>query len=269
MKFFLIPLILLTLKLNCGAITADEIVQRAVEADKKNQELSETYIYEEKIVSQVLDKKGNISKSREKSVLVAAETGISYEFIPGDDGDRLLIAGTTVKTDALTSNDIKKSKAKKLKNPVKLYTESMQMQDLAAKYDFALEGEETVNGVATYRLAFKPKTQKTKEKSKADKVMNHLMGTLWISKSDYAIVSCSASLAKAVNMAWFFARIRDVDLHYNAHRLPSGVWMPKDLTLYFNSRSLVFGNYQKQTATMSGFRVLQKTTPKSTKAKML
>ncbi len=242
----------------------DDLVAKIIKAEEANDQLSSQYIYEETITIDKLDKKGNVRKSRTTKFLVISNPGITYQLKSIDDtGEQILVAGrplnptsTSIATKGSSSPSTQQGpKQQRIKNAPLQYSESLQMSELVKRYDFTYAGEQTIKNSVCHVLSFTP-SKKLKAKSRVQKVLNNLTGKLWIDKKDHIIKACEAELDKSLSLAWPFATLRELKISYLGTRLPSGVWMPEELSLETSSRIFVGRSYQKQTARMSGYRKL-------------
>ncbi|MDK3161917.1 hypothetical protein QPK87_36010 [Kamptonema cortianum] len=247
-----------------SSANVDQLVAKIIRAEEENDRKSSHYVYEETITIEKLDKNGNIKKSRTKKFLVVSNPGITYELTSlADSGEKILVAGRAFTPPGSASVAVKGSSTAsvqeggpqphRVKNTPLQYSESIQMSELARRYEFTYGGEEKIGSHDCYVLHFAP-SKKIKPRSRIQKVLNHLTGKLWIDKQDHMIKACQASLDKSLSMAGPFATLRSLEINYQGIKLPGKVWMPSELSLQTTSRVFMGKSSQRQVARMSGYR---------------
>jgi len=99
--------------------------------------------------------------------------------------------------------------------------------------------DEVVDGRLCRKIAFRPKTGQP-YRGREEKVANHLEGVLWIDRQDYSLVKNTGRLTKAVEVAWFFAEVEEIEFSFSSTTLPNGQVGPKEIRYRFKVQVFPF-----------------------------
>jgi hypothetical protein len=116
-------------------------------------------------------------------------------------------------------------------------------QELSKAFDFALSGEQQLNGFAVYvlqatpRPGYRPPTLETQ-------VLTGMKGTLWIDKKSYQWVKIEAEVIHPVSIVGFLARV-EPGTRFELEKAPvsDGVWLAKHFSMRSHAKILSVFNH--------------------------
>jgi hypothetical protein len=128
-------------------------------------------------------------------------------------------------------------------------------EELVAKYEFVILGEEVVGGRPVYVLSFQPKSKNLPVRRKLDYVLNRIAGKVWIDQEDYEIAEAEMRLTESAQLWWgLVASLRGFSAAFEQTRLPDGCWFTKHFDTTIDARFLFSTIHQKQEAWFSDFK---------------
>ena len=111
-------------------------------------------------------------------------------------------------------------------------------QDLYEKYNFTMLPPDKD---ATYLISFEPKKKKLRQRSRVEKILNHLSGKVWVD-AGYNLLRVEARLTDTVSFGLgLFAKIENIELEYTQQKYEEA-WLPATLFLQFKARVALFKN---------------------------
>ena len=127
-------------------------------------------------------------------------------------------------------------------------------RELFNRFLVSLEGEEPVNERPAWVLNFHPKPGDKPERTRAERVINHVSGKIWIDQQSYEIVRADMSLTQPITFYGVVANIRG--LHFQLEQKPVGeFWHPSFLDLKVEGRALLTSLHQHSHSDFSNFRM--------------
>ena len=127
-------------------------------------------------------------------------------------------------------------------------------RDLFSRFLLSLEGEETVNGRPAWVLEFHPKPGDKPERSRAERVVNHMAGKLWIDQQDDEIVRVDMALTEPITFYGVVANIRS--LHFELEQIEKyDLWLPRYTDLQLDGRALLTSLHQHVHSEFTNFRL--------------
>jgi len=132
------------------------------------------------------------------------------------------------------------------------------MEELAKAFDFAVTGEQSLNGFdvyvlqATPRAGYQPPTMETQ-------VLTGMKGKLWIDKKSYQWVKIEAQVIHPVHIIGFLARV-DPGTRFELEKTPVGenVWLAKHFSMKSHAKILsVFAHNSSADETYWDYRKLR------------
>ncbi|MBN2338246.1 MAG: hypothetical protein JXP48_06865 [Acidobacteria bacterium] len=104
--------------------------------------------------------------------------------------------------------------------------------DFVDRYEFRLEGTETVRGHPCWVIAFKPAPGKLPVRNRMDRALNQSTGRFWIAREDYGAVRIEFALRHPFKY-WggLLAVIRNTDGRMDYERVAPDIWTPLDFDL--------------------------------------
>jgi hypothetical protein len=110
---------------------------------------------------------------------------------------------------------------------------------LVRRFDYVLLGSETLEGRLTHRLAFRPKTGLDEPDTIADRVVNSLVGELWVDAEEAELVRVEARLRAPLTVfGGVVASIQTMDFSLFRHRLAAGLWANRSFGSRLEGRKL-------------------------------
>jgi hypothetical protein len=208
--------------------TADEIIQKLVARDKQLVERRKAFDYDIAITRDKLDDKKAVVSTIKENVVVEGDRRPGYGTRP--------VSGNPDDEAQKTSKE-----------------EPFELLKIIDHYKYTLEGEETVDGVDCYKIAFTPKPNLPYE-NREEKVLNNVSGHIWASKLDYSLIKNEGYLLRPVSVAWIFATLREMEFHFDAMQMPNGDYGPGHL-MYRYLVSIPFTEmHERDTRVMSKYR---------------
>lgn len=222
-----------------AALSPRQIIDRAIETDKRLRESRTVYEYDYELKTQKLDRKDRVVSTRELKARVRPSKEISYTVE--------ILQDSEAKSEA-----DRKKQAKHMQDAQQLMTR-IELEKLANQYDYMLQGTARVLNRSCHLIAFRPKTD-FKVGSREEKVLHALSGRLWIDQERFSILKSEASLQKPVAVAWFFATMRELEFSYKAFLLPNGDPAPASFDLFLDVQVPFGYQRQRQRSTMTNYR---------------
>lgn len=219
------------------------IVERAFEADVRNQEIARNYTYTERVEERKLDGEGAVKGVESKTFDVTYVYGEEYRRLIERDGKPLPpkeAAKEQKKLDEAVekrAHETEKEREKRLEKARKEDEEVRKMRaEVVRAFDFELEGEEERDGVLCWRIRAAPKPGYEPEVGRA-KILTKLRGRIWIAQQDYGWVRAEAETIDNASFGWFLLKLKEGATMEFEQRLINGeVWMMDAFRLKFDAR---------------------------------
>ena len=88
---------------------------------------------------------------------------------------------------------------------------------------------------ASYIISFEPKKKKLRQRSRIEKILNHMSGKVWVDE-EYNLLRVEAKLTDSVSFGLgLFAKIENIELEYTQQEYEQAV-LPASLLLRFKAR---------------------------------
>ena len=84
---------------------------------------------------------------------------------------------------------------------------------ISERYDFAVEGREQVGGETAVRVRFTP-TKRQPEKNRADRFLDTITGTAWVSEANNRLVKFEMRLVQPFQLFWILAVLKECTIQY-------------------------------------------------------
>jgi hypothetical protein len=210
-------------------LSAPEIVRHVVEQDKVLQQRRKIYAYDLTIVKEKLDSNGAVTNTTQKTDVITGGNRPGY--------DTRSNPGAPDEEDQKASEETPFSLVKILDH-----------------YLYSLEGEEIVDGVPCYKIAFTPKPDLPYH-NREEKVLNAVSGHLWAAKKDFSLIRNEGVLLHPVSVAWVFASLEQFQFRSDSMKLPNGDYGPEQIQ-YSYLVSIPFSSFhERDTRNMSNYRL--------------
>lgn len=120
--------------------------------------------------------------------------------------------------------------------------DSVTWNDLYSKYDFQLL---PADSIGHYVFSFKPKPGKLRERSKSEKVLNHVKGTLWADE-DFNIVRAEAKLLDNVRFGLgILGNLEKFELKFEQQDFEN-ISVPSTFYVHFKARVALLKTEERQ-----------------------
>jgi len=211
-----------------NAPTADQIIKLVVARDKELVQRRRAFDYDIEITREKLD-------SNRAVVSTVKETEVMRGDLRPGYGTRSA-SGDPEQEAQTTSRE-----------------EPFELLNIIDHYTYTLEGDDWVDGVECYRIAFQPKPDMPYS-NREEKVLNHVSGHIWASQQDYTVIRNEGCLMHPVSVAWIFATLREMEFHFDATRLPNGDYGPGRLQYRYLVGIPFTQLHERDTRIMSNYR---------------
>ena len=112
-------------------------------------------------------------------------------------------------------------------------------EDLMARYDAEVVGEEMVRGERCWVISFAPRDGKLPANTRIDKALNQSSGELYVSQEDYGVIQVDFSLLRPVRYVWgLVASLSQATGRLEFERVEPDVWLPSLFELRVDIRLL-------------------------------
>jgi hypothetical protein len=220
----------------CGlqAQDAREIVRKSVELDQANWLRMKDYTWIAKETERHLDSKGQVksedSKSWETVILYgeAHRRMLEKDGKPLADDERRKEQAKLDESVAKLQRETEAQRQRRLADAEKQRAKDRDfLRDVIDIYDFKLEGEDRIDGLAVWviRATPKPGYQAQRRESKA---LQKIQGKVWIDKAEHQWVRIEAESTGVISWGLFLARLNaGAKLVFEQMRVNDEVWLPK------------------------------------------
>jgi hypothetical protein len=133
--------------------------------------------------------------------------------------------------------------------------EPFEMLKIIDHYNYALVGEETVNGILCYKVSFVPKPDMPYD-NREEKVLNAVSGYIWAGTEDFSLVRNQGELTHPVSVAWIFASLEKMNFHFDAMPMPNGDYAPREEQYGYLVSIPFFTLHERDTRQFSNYRLI-------------
>ncbi len=210
-------------------LTADQVIAKVVARDKELVARRKAFDYDVAITRETLGYKREVTSKTHDDVVVVGNNGPSY-------GTRT-VGGNPQQEQKKTARE-----------------EPFELLKIIDHYKYTIEGEETVDGVLCYKIAFTPKPDMPYS-NREEKVLNNVAGHIWASERDFSLIKNEGALLRPVSVAWIFATLREMEFHFDAMLMPNGDYGPGRLQYHYLV-TIPFGQLsERDTRVSSNYRL--------------
>ena len=111
--------------------------------------------------------------------------------------------------------------------------------ELVSRYEFRLEGEESLRGRPSYRLSFAPSERKQPVRRQIDHALNKARGSLWIDRATLDVARVEFELIEKVRLWWgLIGTISHARGSLDRFSIAENIWVPLQLETFSDSRVL-------------------------------
>jgi hypothetical protein len=135
--------------------------------------------------------------------------------------------------------------------------ESFLTSEIAARFNFVLGGECSMNGRPTYRVTFQPKDQVPPAYRTLDQVLKRISGTLWIDAQEFEIARADLKLGSEVDfLGGVIGCLRKLAYTMTRSRMADGIWLLSFSAGDFEGRKLLDSIRIKMRSESTNFRLM-------------
>jgi hypothetical protein len=172
---------------------AETIIQRFIARAKAAAEVEARQMisYQRRTRIEELDDDDSVKETRSKEYAVTNRAGLVQTVLikvndrpPSDD---------ELKSDRRTESDARRESGRRRRGP------DFLDEALVRRFEYTLEGEETIEGRRVFRLAYQP-TRTTTAGKDVDRILSLLHGQIWIDAEEYEMVKVEARLRSALRI---------------------------------------------------------------------
>ena len=112
-------------------------------------------------------------------------------------------------------------------------------EDLMARYEAAVVGEDTVRGERCWVISFWPRDGNLPRKTRIDRALNQSNGEVYISQNDYGVVQIDFRLLRPVRYVWgLVASLSRLTGQLGFERFAPDIWLPSSYDVRYDRRIL-------------------------------
>ncbi len=123
---------------------------------------------------------------------------------------------------------------------------------IAERFEFTVNGSDEVAGERARRIDFKPRPNQP-EKNTADRFLDAISGTAWVSESRNKLVKLDFRLMRPFQLFWIFAVLKDFSIQYKLIA-PDEILGHARLKVLFALTTPVYSISQRHDIEMDNFR---------------
>jgi hypothetical protein len=235
------------------ALTAADIVQKAVERGQKDQQGTvPDFVYRKLTVTEQLDGAGNVKERREKVYEISYRNGLSHATL-------LEVNGHIPSEADLRQQSENEMSIRQITGAARPANgdnrESFLTPELVARFDFKLLGQTNLNGRAAYLISFEPKNPPLPVHRLVDRLLNQLSGTLWIDTDEFEVARAEVSLRSEVNLlGGIIGSLKKLTYTLERTRIADGIWFSTLSSGDFQGRKLLDPTHIKTKSQSVHFR---------------
>ena len=204
----------------------EDLIHKVATRDKQLVERRKAFDYDIVITREKLNADDSVASSASEKVTMRGNVAPSYQ----------------------TRSDQPEAEAKQQSRE-----EPFELLKIIDHYTYTVEGDETVDGVDCWRIAFTPKPDMPYD-NREEKVLNNTSGHIWASKADFSLIRNEGELMHPVSVAWIFATLEKMHFRFDAMRMPNGDYGPGRLEYSYLVNIPFFQLHERDTRAMSNYR---------------
>lgn len=234
--------------------TAHDIVQRAIETQRRHEEAGNEvkYDYELVNVTEKLDGDGDVREAEEYLYRSHHIEGVAYERLVEKDGRDL-----DAKDRKRERQREKKFRDKLAKGEAKHNDADDRVafdEELLARYIIELVEIRELAGRDCHVLRFEPKPGKLPVRKTIDRALNQAEGLLWIDAETFEIARVEFELRKKVALWWgMMGSVSKMSGRFQRQPMADGVWLPESFDFYMKGRVLFRSIHVRQRVSWDEF----------------
>lgn len=211
-----------------AALTADEVIQRAILRDEVLRRDRQRYECDVNVKTEQLDAKGCVTSTKAVNATMRPTRQIAI------------------------GGEMQREKPDRDYTEARKFMAVLDLQKLAPRFQLARDPDAEVAGRSCFVVGYRPRPGQTYD-TREEKVINSLNGRFWISKDDFSIVQSEGMLTQPVTVA-LIASVYRLEFHYRSLSLPTGETAPATFQVDLAVRAPLYDLRQRQTSTISNYR---------------
>ncbi|MFO1499725.1 MAG: hypothetical protein U1G07_15250 [Verrucomicrobiota bacterium] len=128
-------------------------------------------------------------------------------------------------------------------------------EELLQRYVFTLDKRENLNGRPTFILSFVPKDPPPAVRQFQDRLLNCVVGTVWVDENDYELAKASLSLRESVSFG-ILGAVHFFNFSFERARVDDGSWLTRWTDTYVKARKFVIPFQTRKRVDWTDFRKL-------------
>jgi hypothetical protein len=233
-----------------------EIIKKAVEANERNWKVARNYTWTERNEERQLDSQGGVKKTEVNTYEVTLQEGEPYYRLV-QKNDRPLPPKDEKKEQEKLEKSIREresetpeQRANRLAKYEKDRQEGRQfLREVTDAYHFTLQGEETIDGRATWVIAAEPRPG-FQPQMKDARILPKLRGKLWIDELEYQWAKAEIEVIDTISFGLSLVRIHQGShVKFEATRVNDEVWLPKTTYVAGSARIAYLKNERAEDTT--------------------
>jgi hypothetical protein len=247
-----------------AADDARDIIRRATEADRHNDELSRNYTFVERVSKRFLNGDGSVKRTEIRTYDVTLSEGTPYMRLIEIDDQPLPPDWERKEQEKLRKSieDRRKESPQQRAKRIAQWEKNRQkdrefVNELLDAMDFRLTGEEEIAGRKAWVISATPH-RGYRPKSTEAKFLVKIRGRAWIDEGDYMAARVEAEATDDVSIGFFLAKVSKGSRFYiDQTRVNGEVWLPQRIEGRFSARLLIVRFREAFEMTFKDFRKFQ------------
>lgn len=215
-------------------LTAEEIVRRSVVRDARNFDRFKDYTYHQLEVAKNLGKNGEVAKTESTLSEILMLGGRPYERVLERDGKPLSEKEAHKEQEELDREAAKRAKETdrdRARYEKERQSERRFAQEIPEAFVLTLAGEETMDGLAVWKIHAEPKLG-YKPRDRQAGVFQKVRGDIWIDQAGYQWVRAEIEVIDTISWGFFVLRIpAGARISFVQTRVNDEVWLPRQIHL--------------------------------------
>lgn len=214
-----------------GALTADEILQRALDRIDENANRGVSLMFESMVVStmEVLDPEGRVTKAETKRSRRYPLEGYSYEELVSVDGEPL--SPDQARKERRKREAFVRKARRQAARGERLESDRRRVRfnnELMDRYRTTVIRSEDISGHDCWVLRFEPRDVDLPSDGGMDRALNQSSGFLWIRKSSFHVARISFAMDSPVRYLWgVLVTLRRADGQIDFAPVQGDIWLPR------------------------------------------
>lgn len=236
-------------------ITVSDLLRRIVQRAHEVAATTNTPVlkYDKRSLYETFDTDGTLKRAKEKVYEVTLLRGMTFNKLVEVEGRRLSEAESQALSEK--ENKWRDTYAGGEKGSAADRMDVLINEELIARFDFTLVGQENLHGRPVVRLDFQPKTTPLPANRLMDRVVNLLHGSIWIDTKDYEIARATTHTEGPLRL-WggVLGSLEAFELHVDREPSPLGAWFIRHSEVTVRARRLFTSMHIRAREVGSGLR---------------